>query len=203
MWAEPSLLRVACRAPWAWPALAALTALVLAGCGGQETRTPGIPPDTLSIFYTCDTRGHIEPCGCASGQAGGIARRMTFLHEQAGGAHLLVDAGDVTAGPRNWEVFEMEYILKGYAAMGYHAVNAGHREASLGAERLLELGERYPFFVSANVLDADGDPLFPPYRFVDFDRGFRVGILGVMDDRIDPEDRGANPKKNCKNPYPI
>ena len=44
------------------------------------------PPEVFSIFYTCDTSGHIEPCGCVGGMAGGISRRQT---SRAGGAKRL------------------------------------------------------------------------------------------------------------------
>lgn len=164
------------------------------GCKKDTGRVAVSPPENLSILYTCDTRGHIEPCGCSSGQAGGIARRMTYLRGNVSGPAILVDAGDVAAGPRNWEVFEMEYILKGYVAMGYDAVNAGHREASLGKATLQELNAKYDLFVSANLLDDTDNPILPPYRFAELDNGYRVGILGVMDDRLAQEDRGDGVK---------
>lgn len=164
--------------------------MALAGCTHPLTRAPVAPPAHFSILYSCDTRGHIEPCGCSSGQAGGIARRMTYLNNEVNGPRLLVDAGDVTAGPRNWEVFEMEYILKGYAAMGYDAVNIGHREISLGAAQLNAMGGKYDHFVSANVAGADGALLFPPYRIAELDGGYRVGIMGVADEAVPPEDAG-------------
>ena len=61
-------------------------------------REAGVPPESLTIFYTCDTRGHIEPCGCSSGMAGGVTRRMAWLEQAPHTSSLLVDAGDVTAG---------------------------------------------------------------------------------------------------------
>ena len=82
--------------------------------GGGADATGGAALDSLSIFYTCDTSGHIEPCRCASGMAGGISRRRAYMLENAPGEYLLVDAGNVAAGPREWEVLELEYILRGY-----------------------------------------------------------------------------------------
>ncbi|MHC4701688.1 MAG: hypothetical protein ACYTFQ_14075 [Planctomycetota bacterium] len=40
------------------------------------------PPAAFTVFYTCDTRGHIEPCGCTSGMAGGISRRQSRRHHR-------------------------------------------------------------------------------------------------------------------------
>jgi hypothetical protein len=115
---------------------------------------------------------------------------MTYLQSLDDGPSLLVDAGDVTAGPRNWEVFEMAYILKGYEAMGYDAVNAGRREASLGAAKLRELQGEHGFFVSANLTDTKGELIFPPFRVVEVGDGYRIGIVGVVQEGLDAADLG-------------
>ncbi len=157
------------------------------GLGSAAAR----PPETFSIFYTCDTQGHMEPCGCASGMAGGISRRRAFLAHNIPRDFLLVDAGDVVAGPREWELLEMEYILKGYEVMGYHAVNVGHRELSLGLEGLRRIRRDYGRLISANVLDPDGAPVVEPYVVVELSNGYRCGIIGVVDDRVEPDQVGA------------
>ncbi|MBW8017335.1 MAG: hypothetical protein FVQ82_14230 [Planctomycetes bacterium] len=147
-------------------------------------------PGTFAIYYTCDTRGHIEPCGCTSGMEGGISRRSFFLGRNVPSDYLLVDAGDVSAGPRAWELLELEYILKGYELMGYHAVNVGHREVSIGFKNLKKLGENYPRFVSANVAGPDGELVFPPFRIVELSNGSRCGIIGVVDDDLTADQIG-------------
>ncbi len=149
------------------------------------------PPETFSIFYTCDTEGHMEPCGCASGMAGGISRRRAFLAHNIPRDFLLVDAGDVIAGPREWELLELEYILKGYEVMGYHAVNIGHRELSLGLEGLRRVRRDYARLVSANVLDPNGDHVVEPYVVVELSNGYRCGIIGVVDEHVEPDQIGA------------
>lgn len=156
----------------------------------RSPETAVAPPDVFSVFYTCDTRGHIEPCGCASGMAGGISRRQTYLAQARIRDSILVDAGDVTAGPRPWEVLELEYILKGYEKMGYHAVNIGHNEISMSFEALKKIKEQYDRFVSANVYGPDGELVFEPYLVARLANGYRCGIIGVADDDILPDDIG-------------
>jgi hypothetical protein len=126
--------------------------------------------------------------------AGGIARRKTFLESHRSVPHLLVDAGDVTAGPRAWEVLELEYLLKGYEQMGYHAVNAGHREASLGRDGLVKLKAAFANLLSANLVDEQGQPVLAPYRIVDLADGTKVGLLGILDDKL----AGTGPGKGLK-----
>jgi len=168
----------------------------LTGCSkpADTIALPAAPPKSLTIFYTCDTRGHIDPCGCSSGMAGGIARRKTFLDAHLSGPHLLVDAGDVTAGPREWELLELEYLLRGYEQMGYDAINAGHREASLGLERLLELKGRHQGLVSANLVNEKDEPVLAPFRVVTLPEGETVGIVGILDDRISATEIGQGLK---------
>lgn len=155
------------------------------GCSRKEaSRTP---PETFTVFYTCDTRGHIEPCGCTSGMAGGLGRRQTYLTGDLPKDYLLVDAGDVTAGGRVWEQLEFEYLLKGYDIMGYHAVNLGVRELSLGAEGLKSMKTHCAQLVSANVVGKDRTPICEPYVIVELSNGFRCGITGIVDDQVDPD----------------
>ena len=52
--------------------------LLAAGCG------PAPPPSLdLPVYFTCDTRGRLEPCGCFAGQFGGLTRLKTVLDAEA------------------------------------------------------------------------------------------------------------------------
>src|SRR5262245_1378555 len=110
-------------------AIAAGLLAALAGCGEKPQPVAAKPAaGALSVFYTCDTRGNIKPCDCTEGTAGGMSRRAAYLEPLMTNAMVLVDAGNVTAGPREWERFDLEYILKAYDAMGYDAINLGQHE---------------------------------------------------------------------------
>jgi hypothetical protein len=152
------------------------------------------PPETFSIFYTCDTTGHIEPCGCSSGMAGGISRRQTYFAQTLPRNYLIVDAGNVTAGNRPWEILELEYILKGYDKMGYHAVNIGQREILLGFDALKKIKGQYSRFVSANVYGPDGQLVFNPYIVTKLSNGYRCGIIGIVDDDVTADEIGEGLK---------
>jgi len=188
---SPGRRALAERASSAWVVAVLVTVGGLAGCGRDATPVPvAEPPDALSIFYTCDMRGHISPCNCSAGIAGGIARRKTYIDANRLANAIVVDAGDVTAGPREWELLELEYILKGYEAIGYDAVNIGAREAAFPAETLRKLGDEHAFFVSANVRDESGALIFEPYRVKTLANGYRIGIVGVVQDTLLPDEIG-------------
>lgn len=173
--------------------LAIVGGVVYMGVSGVfvRARTPATPPVALTVFYTCDTRGHINPCNCEAGVAGGLARRATFVNQRRTPLSLLVDAGDVTSGPREWELLELDYLLKGYGILKYDAVNVGAREASIAGAELKKFAAAYPFLVSANVLDESRTLLFPPYRIIDLPEGYRVGVLGVLDEKTPADELGA------------
>src|SRR5674476_961070 len=66
----------------------------VSGCGKKA------PPPTLDlpVYFTCDTDGRLEPCGCFTGQFGGLTRLKTVLDAEAADGALRVDVGDAIGG---------------------------------------------------------------------------------------------------------
>lgn len=148
------------------------------GCGPKKARSP----IELPIYFTCDTRGRLEPCGCFEGQFGGLTRLKTVLDADAPTNALRVDVGDAIAGREDYDLIEYRYLLRAFAAMKYDALNIGHREARLSAGQLRDLQRASTVpIVSANLLDkSTGKPIFDQWRIVERG-GFRVAIIGVLD----------------------
>lgn len=81
---------------------AALGALLLLGVASCPDRTASEAPAAepaapvrLSIVFTADLRGTLEPCGCVKGQLGGLPRAAAFFEGQQDA--LWIDAGDTLA----------------------------------------------------------------------------------------------------------
>ena len=167
--------------------LAVSLALALIGAGAWlalRTPTPA-HPCALTVFFTCDVRGRLVPCGCFTGQLGGLTRIATMIGKGAAPESLKVDVGDAIEGTADYELIEYRYIQEAFAKMGYAALNVGHREAALSAAQLRELKAKSPVpMLSANLLDtATGKPLFDTHRIVQ--RGpWRIALVGAMDPRI-------------------
>jgi hypothetical protein len=107
----PFFRRRACQRLRARPRTRLLLALVAAtlsamgsrgepsGHRGASTASDPRAADTLSIFFTAETRGNLEPCACPHNPQGGLARRTGFLRAAAdavrarGGTALVLDAG--------------------------------------------------------------------------------------------------------------
>ncbi len=171
--------------PYCTKTVGLLLALGLAACSPSAPPVqPTSAPRELALFYTCDTRGTIHACDCTGGSAGGLARRQTFLNEHPAANRLLVDAGNLGAGAGERDLLDLDFLLRGYRALGYDAINAGRGEAILGAEALRARSTLYPELISANLVDAHAKPVLPAYRIRTLPNGLRVGLIGLMDHQL-------------------
>lgn len=167
---------------WLW-----FAAVVAVACGiwlVVRAKPGTAKAQEVNFLFTCDVRGRLVPCGCFSGQLGGLTRIATLFGPASPATEIRVDVGDALAGAADYERIQYGYIQRAFELLGYEALNLGHREAQLSAAQLRELRASSPVpMVSANLLErATGVPLFESYRIVH--RGaWRIALVGVMDAR--------------------
>jgi len=150
----------------------ALAFLLLAGCpGGGSGATPApadpsvvtataapamtprapAPPTRTALVITGETHGWLEPCGCAEGMLGGVARRVAFVRALGAlGAlePLVIDAGDQVTGPGPQSDLKLDGLERALRLLPLGAVALGSRDlpfrerlrAALGVA-LLEPGD--------------------------------------------------------------
>lgn len=157
--------------------------LALNGCGKSTSGTANASSNSnLIIHFTCDTSGRIEPCGCFTGQHGGLTRLRTWLLDQdPTGTSLKVDVGGAIAGTNDYDLIQYGYITKAYAELGYNALNMGADEAQLQKADLTRLSQqsRVPMISASWVDSVTRQELLQPWVVVE--RGnLKVGILGVL-----------------------
>src|SRR5262245_25622212 len=116
---RPLPAAVNARAALSLLALAWTTLMIGTGCRSQANRGA----IELPIYFTCDTRGRLEPCGCFTGQFGGLTRLKTVLDADRSPEGLRLDVGDAIAGPQDYDVIEYGYMLRAFRAMNYDALN--------------------------------------------------------------------------------
>ncbi len=145
----------------------------------------------LGVWLTADVRGRLVPCGCFTGQLGGLTRIATWLGA-ADQSTLRLDAGDALEGPEDFRRIQLGYIHQAFGKIGYAAANVGHREAQLSAAELRTLGAQSTVpFISANLLDAvSGTPLLKTHTITQRG-GWRIAIVGVLDESIPADELGA------------
>ncbi|MCB9357014.1 MAG: hypothetical protein H6506_03285 [Calditrichaeota bacterium] len=158
-----------------WTLAAVLVAIVLGGCGEQK-----VPDGTvLSVFYSSETRGKIEGCGCKK-NGGGISKRSAKL--EAARAEdpnvIYCDAGNFLSGTPEVNSSEGKIIVQAYDLMGATAVNVSERELALGLDVFKQCRKDATFnFVSANVR-FDGSLIADQYVIKKI-KGARVAFVGL------------------------
>jgi hypothetical protein len=153
-----------------------LITLMFLGCDSR----PRQETFDLPIYFSGDTKGRLEPCGCFTGQFGGLTRIKSMIEQPP--VALRVDVGDAAAGHADYQWIQYGYMLRAFAMMGYQALNIGHREAGFTVAQLRELRRTSPVPVlSANLIDkSTGQRIFDAYRIIELG-GFKIGVIGVLD----------------------
>ena len=161
-----------------------------APCIGKEA--------SLTLIYTSNTLGEVEPCGTCpeGGDNGGLPRRSHYLKTVKEGVKnfLLLDGGDALVisyfgqpSEREKARRRAEFVLRLYEILGYHALNIGDTDLGLGVEylRTLQKKSKIPF-LSANLKEKKtGRPIFKSHLVKEVD-GIRIGIIGLLTPDIHP-----------------
>ena len=149
---------------------------------------PAEPARRVTVIYTGDSHGFLENCGCKVNQAGGVARRATFLRRirRSDPGALLVDAGNAFAEPVGDESptylsrREQELYLRTMDMNRYDAAAVGRTELLYGLQHFRDMTRRTTTpFLAANVARG-GAPVTTPIRCVRRD-GLDIAIIGVLD----------------------
>ncbi len=120
---------------------------------------------------------------------GGLARKATVIDEvlQSGEPVAIVDAGnlffkkDQLSPGVTSEIAQIsaETIVKSFNIIGCDAFSPGSQDFALGLPTLRELEKNANFpFISANIKDQYGLPLFRPYQIVS-KGGLSIGFIGL------------------------
>ena len=108
------------------------------------------------IFFTGNTQGNLEPCGCFVGQSGGIARRATVIEtfRQKRIPFLLVDTGKIVKGDTPLDKFRTAVYLEAMGEMGYDAVCLNQWEVE-------NLEREIPFTLISSNIKQTAQPFQP------------------------------------------
>ena len=131
------------------------------------------------VFYTAQTQGTLEPCGCTSDPLGDIARVTALVRRTAGrGAPILVDAGNLTypAGEIPLPKQEAADLVAGFLAqeltrLPFGGSALGETDLARGVAKLQS--QRF----AANL---DGVAFVEPSRIKRVG-GIKLGIFGLVD----------------------
>ena len=99
------------------------------------------PAPAVTLIYSGNLDGELEPCGCsAEGDFGGLRRRATLIERvrtENPDAFVLSAGGLISGFAANGHLTN-EYILKGFALLGYDAIGLQWNDLQYGDEFLKE-----------------------------------------------------------------
>ena len=163
---------------------------VLIGLGGivyacYAMSRPGKYSDTVTLVFSGGELGYIEPCGCAEGQLGGIARRDSLLQQLRANENVILPIanGNLIQDASLQSEIKADIGFFALADMGYVAYNVGERDIQLGTSHLTALSEqnRLPL-ISANLYQGTS-PAFTSYLLHTVqlpDDAVKIAIVGLI-----------------------
>jgi len=129
------------------------SALSVNGSGGK-------PPDvsTVTIFLTGDVLGELQPCGCASGQLGGLDRRAAIFEGVAHDRRLIIDTGNFIGDETEQDIIKFGAIMQALDMLGYDIVNLTENDIRIARELGLLEGTSFNIVTYASDTEAEIQP---------------------------------------------
>jgi len=145
---------------------------------------PRLYASELNIGFTGNNRGLLTPCGCKI-PSGGWARIST-LKKQLDEPLLMVAAGNHffhhTPMPKEDQIFQQKkahFQADMFNKLEYDVINAGEFDLCYGLNVLTSMQETFELpIISANILDMDGERVFPEYKIIEHD-GMNIMFIGL------------------------
>lgn len=153
----------------------------------KTTETPVNPGRELIIAHQSNRHAELEPCGCSVNPYGGIDREANALSELRGNSPnvLYLDAGNMVVSLANkatlkHKIKKAELIVNLMNDLQLKAFSPGPSDYTLGVAVLKQLQKKAAFpFISTNVVDKSGNPVFESYAILTTPSKLRVAVVSA------------------------
>jgi 2',3'-cyclic-nucleotide 2'-phosphodiesterase (5'-nucleotidase family) len=149
----------------------------------------------ISIIFTGEENGYLEPCGCSTGELGGLPRRHTLINRLRNSNEncVLLSLGDISREVGRQGEIKMEITLKALDQMGYFAHNIGEKDINMGLELLGYLSQTSDVnFISSNIVFLNSPGInVRPYVIKEIETKeatVKIGILGILSPELVDDD---------------
>jgi len=118
----------------------------------RTSRSPDVR--TVTIFLTGDVLGELKPCGCASGQLGGLDRRTAIFEEVAHDRRLIIDTGNFIGDETEQDIIKFGIVMQALAMLGYDIVNLSENDIRIARDLGLLEGTSFDIITPASDTEA-------------------------------------------------
>lgn len=134
-------------------------------------------PKHITIIYTNDTLGTLEPCGCHGANSGGTPRRATYIKKvlNENPNAIIVESGNLAFAVNPAQpTAQLEAVAKSLKACNYTAVGVGPTDLQQFGNKFYEVMKK----AGVTVVQVDNEQRsdVEPFLIKDVD-GVRVGIV--------------------------
>jgi len=140
---------------------------------GNHSRPPDV--SMVTIFLTGNVLGELKPCGCASGQLGGLDRRAAIFEEVAHDRRLIIDTGNFIDDETEQDIIKFGIVMQALAMLGYDIVNLSENDIRIARD--LALLEVTSFDIISHA--SDTDPPIPASRTRELQVGDQCLLIAV------------------------
>jgi hypothetical protein len=85
----------------------------------------------LTIFVTGNELGALKPCGCSSGQLGGLDRRSAILNSVPRESRLIVDTGSLVESDSEQDLIKFNIMIRAFDLLDYDLVNLANKDIEI------------------------------------------------------------------------
>lgn len=163
-----------------------LALLILLSCGTHQTPIKLEPPvdniRQITILYTNDEHGWMEPTEKTGGAAGLMGRWREKDGYTADKPYLILSGGDMWTGPAISTWFQGESMVEVMNAMNYSAAAIGNHEFDFKIEGLKQRLQESTFpYLSANIREKNSGkiPEFSKPYIIKEVNDIKIGLIGL------------------------
>ncbi|MHC4387060.1 MAG: multiheme c-type cytochrome [Planctomycetota bacterium] len=80
-------------------------------------------PEALTVFLTGNELGELKPCGCSTGQLGGLEKRWAVLNSIPESRRLIVDTGTFVGGNSEQDIIKFNIMIQALNLLDYDLLN--------------------------------------------------------------------------------
>ncbi len=100
--------------------------------GGAACQSEG-----LTVYLTGSELGELKPCGCATGQLGGLEKRSAVLSNVPARRRLIVDTGSFVKGTDEQDIIKFKIIMRAFNLLDYDLVNLTKEDIEIAQDLAL------------------------------------------------------------------
>jgi len=87
--------------------------------------------ESVTVFLTGNELSSLQPCGCASGQLGGLDRRAAVLTTVPPGKRVIVNTGNLVENDSGQDLIKFSIIVQAFSMLDYDVVNFTDKDVEI------------------------------------------------------------------------